>query len=494
MIQLKNILLVQSIAQAIKDDGCYMTPHVGPIIRGLNSESFFGFEYDESTLIKTLPIVTKEDTNHTEMLEHAAEVIATNLRERFENIRTVISPLVNRIEERSRDEMHTSAPIDSMMQGLYLRLNSVDTLPIDAKYLPTEISRKIDYNKGDIAKYLSGTYLYLEDEQAIGLMNTSDEEVNTLFAENCRGIRQLFNDIFHDKEDGFTDISLTRFTACYGFWLLLNKLIRSDEPIAQATKVTLDDYKADLTYVRDLAQAWLVESRNKLIFYRNAKVVISSNKAKLNTGNTVPTITGDVEVWYTDEAVEQILSKDCTLTEVVYGYLIGSLMRRIPTGFDPVMAKEYTALYREVNEEMTDASGVAFAKGYLKIAIDVIERYVADNPVLVSAVNEKYEKANMGECVEFKRITRLLTPELEDLEKKLCVFSDEEGFCSRDIMMESQLLLEFMRIIGLGKSADLICNTRRKVSTGALDTAIKIRENNTKVVISTIVSELLRGN
>lgn len=494
MIQLKNILLVQSIAQAIKDDGCFVTPSVGPIIRGLNSESFFGFEYDESTLTKTLPIVTKEDTNHTEMLENAAEVIAANLRERFENVRTIISPLVNRIEERVREETHMSAPIDNMMQGLYLNLHSVDTIPFDSKYLPTEVSRKIDYNKGDIKKYLSGTYLYLEDEQAISLMNTSDEEINTLFAENCRGVRNIFNEIFHDKEDGFADMPLRQFTACYGFWLLLNKLIRADEPIPQATKVTLDDYKADLAYVRDLAQAWLVESRNKLIFYRNAKVIITNNKAKLNTGNVVPTITGNVEVWYTDEAVEQILAQDCTLTEMIYGYLIGSLMRRIPTGFDPVMVKEYSALYRQVNEEMVDANGVAFAKNYLKIAIEVIERYVADNPVLLSAVNEKYEKANMGECVEFKRITRLLSHQIEDLEKKLRMRSDEENFDSRNILMESPLLLDFMRVIGLTKSADLICNTLRRVSSAEMDTQAKIRENNTKVVIRTIVGELLRGN
>lgn len=494
MIQLKNILLVQSIAQAIKEDGSYVTPHVGPIIRGLNAESFFGFEYDESTIVKTLPIVTKDDTNHTEMLEQASEVIAANFRERFENVRTIISPLVNRIEERAREEMHTSAPIDSMMQSLYLNLNSVDEIPLDSKYIPTAISRNVNFTKGDIRKYLSGTYLHLEDEQAISLMNTTDEDINKLFAENCREIRCLFNDVFNEKNDAFTDLSLNRFTACYGLWLLLNKLIRADEPIPQATKVTLDDYKADLVYVRDLAQMWLVEARNKLMYYRNAKIVISRNNAKLNTGNVVPTISGDVQVWYTDEAVEQVLAADCTLTEVIYGYLIGSLMRRIPTGFDPIMAKEYSALYRSVNAEMTGAHSIAFSKAYSKIVAEELERYVANNPVLVASINEKYEKADIGECVEFKRVTRLLGSKFEELQSKLNVFNKEKDFNSRDILMESSLLLEFMYLIGLSKSADLIRATRQAVSTGELNTPIKIRENNTKVVIATIVKELLRGN
>lgn len=495
MIQLKNILLVQSIARAVKEDGCFVTPNVGAIIAGLNSESFCGFQYDETTLVKTLPIVTKEDTNHTEMIEHAAEVIAANMRERFENIRNIISPLVNRIEERCREELATSAPIDNMMQSLYLRLQCVDDIPFDSKYVPTQPAREIDFRKQDIKKYLSGTYLYLEDEQAIALMNTTDEDINKLFAENCREIRCLFNSVFNEKSnDVFGELSPSHFTAYYGLWLLLNKLIRADEPIPQATKVTLDDYKADLSYIRDLAQGWLVEARSKLMFYSKGKVVISRNQAKLNTTNTVPTISGEVEVWYTNDAIDEIMRADTTLTEVIYGYLIGSLTKRIPTGFDPIMAKEYTKVYHEVNNDMASAHTFAFSNQYVKIVASEIERYVSTNPTLVGIVNEKYKKRDYtSECPEYMRVTKLLAPELESLATKLSAFAKDKDFNSRSILMSSDLLLVFMDLIGLDKSAALIRRTTQSVVCGDGDTAAKVRENNTNVVIKTIVSELLRG-
>lgn len=495
MIQAKNILLVQGIARELQNNNQFITPNVGPIIQGLNAASFFGFQYEEGNIVKTLPLVTRDDTNHTELLEHAAEIIAGNLRKRFENIKKIVVPLVNKISERCFDEVRMTSMVDAMMMRVYLNFNRVDTTTINSPFYPKEeFNKGIDFTKINFSKYVSGTYVSLPEDDIVKLLKTSNEDINTFVADKICAVKNYFQDIFVNKAtadmwESDNVLGTAGIDDLFTFWLLLNKLARNEEPIPQVSNVTLDDYHAGINYVLACVQHKLIEQAKLINSYAASGILLRNNKAKINMDYVVPSLSGSVEIWYTDAAVEEVLGKGGTLSEAVYGYLYGSLTNQLETGFSVNKVPEYVEFYHKANKDLSTSQATVNSKKIINIIIDEIEKFGADLPI----IDETFEKVmNAPSIPNYKRITYLIGESyFEDYKRQLYNMFNAGKECSpRASLMESQLLLKFMRVIGLGESADLISATSTSINTEEVNIA-NLRTHNTVAVIDTIVKELL---
>lgn len=498
MIQIKNILLVQGIARELRNENHFVTPGVGPIIAGLNSASFFGFQYDEKTMLKALPLVTRDDTDHTAMLEEAAEAIAANLRSRFESIKTVIVPLVHQICDKAHSEMSFSSAIDIMMERVYLNFQEVDTSIIDSPFFPKEnFNNAVDFNNLDFAKYVPGVYSDISHEDAVALLKTSNDEINNLIADHVSQACYYFSDIFNrkEKEEIFDIIKKCRMQNIGGlftFWLLLNKMVRTDAPIPQAQNLTLEDYRAGINYVLAATQNALISLAGVVRSAAAAGIALMNNKTKPSVEKGVPTVTGPSDVWYTNSAAEEIMKMGGTLSEAVYGYLYGTATNAIPVGFCVANAAQYLELYRKANSELSSIQSIGIGKKVMQHIVDCIEKFVADNTSIKAIVDQKFEKVlNRPEVPAYQRITYLLGEEVDNLRQALTRQLQNGGVDSLyNFIMESPLVIQLMRSIGLEQSANLILQTVMSQEGSELDVAA-LRANNTRAVINTITRELL---
>ena len=491
MIQTKNILLTQAIARELREKKIFLTPDISRILRGLNAASYYGFQYDETTVAKVVPIVTRDDTDHTERLEIASDAIAANFRERFNNIRTIVTPLVNKIVDQCHTKVETSWVVDNMMDRVDLSFYQIKDEVLNYPYYPKELlNNAINYKAIDFANVIKGKYQEITNIEE--LLVSNDNDINTLLDKYKHDIKSYYRDIFISKENPFEGFKPENIERVFAFWLFINKLHRSETPIEEVTGISLDDYRGELHYVLSVLQYQLVEMAKVIRSLSSVGLAITTNEAILSTASIVPTIAGKVVVWYKPDVVAKINDIGSTLSEVIYGYLIGSLLHKTQHGFDLNKAADYVELFRQTNQEFGEKAALIIAEKYTDIMKSCIEDFVMENPGIKAIVDKTFNSKYASEKVpEYKHITYMLGAAYNKLFKEIAISNPED--IKRDIrtvIMGSDLIIELMKCIGMENSANIVLATRQVIDSEEVD-IIKIREKNTEAVVETLVCELL---
>jgi len=267
---------------------------------------------------------------------------------------------------------------------------------------------------------------------------------------------------------------------------------------------SLEAYRQFVTTLWNGMTVHLINLKVVVANYRDAKMVVVDNgpvrlvDGRGDTQKDVRFLEADTMVYYTDEVLEAITSKDCSMAEVVMGYywerLTGNRRTATEMFTNPehfqAKANEYFAY---VNEKLSAHAEVRFIAGGLK----TIHDFIIGNENIMSRLDEIRAGSQdlLGTWVsntfgqELRRCYAELMASGYDFGSDVPVSEGDErpGVC--DVVMSSHIVPVFLRALGCGLAADLLEDTF--ITQAGEDNVSDQRQRLTVSVINLIVDKCL---
>jgi len=485
------------------------------IIQGLNGVSHGLEPYTDNFRKEIVEVTGSDETEHTTIIEAGSSRLAEIILGAMENISAYGKPLAIAIGKDAEVCYSKAGLRDAAHANFKHEFIWLNDPFFDSPIYPSEIKEKtFSYtNVGlDVLKRL--TFDYPENSVVVNFVNSNHADVVEVMRERdysqgaaaiCLTDLESLERMFAKNQAGNFDFSRIKHLdseKVLKMYIILTKMYGSDDPCPWLKAGSLEDYREFVNIMWNAMTCYLINLKVVVSNYRkNGLTVVDNGPVRLVDGKGeeqagVRFLEADCMVFYTDEVMESIQARNCSLTEVLVGYywerLTGdrrnvSEMVANPEHFQ-AMAHQY---YAYLNEKLSAHAEARFVKGGLKTILSFImtnenvggrldEVRSGSTDMLGTWVRENFTK-------ELERCFRDLNGSGYSFEA--IVEAGDESPSIGDIVMSSRVVPTFLRHLKCDLAADLLEDTF--ITQAAEDNISDQRERLTVSVVNLIVGKCL---
>lgn len=346
MIKQETIISATPIALNIPST-INLSEKIGSIIKGLNSSVVSMEGYDLDNITTKLAEETKDDSEHTLLLDSVSTEIAGVIRQSNYSIGKYIIPICNEIQH-AISYAHTPDKIENdIFQDVLINYINIEPEIFDASFYPNTPSKV--YNNGvlltasnidigtlpertgeELSSYVKGSLNIPELEPYL-----SDNELLSK-AWNILNNKNLLNFLDFKSSDGQTvdlnkvNYDFNKFGVFVCASLIVNKLFSEEGPLEGTRGVTLEEYENHLSSLKEAFNQILYnyKIRAKSIIGRGVVILNDNTNYTLNDNEDsyfykAKDLYGNITVGYTNAALDLFSNSDkYGLPEVILGMVI----------------------------------------------------------------------------------------------------------------------------------------------------------------------------
>jgi len=504
------------IAELIVTGGGSLQPT--DIIQGLNNLSYGSLQYTNESWKEGVLFVTG-DNEHSAILDATSTRLAEIVRATMDTIKDYGVPMAAKVVAGTKI-LYSPEELQNVANGaLYIQYTNVDDPFFDSDLFPTAVRDQVlTYTAIDLSVGKSLEFNYPSREQIetfmdsnhpdiLEIMNNPDED--TTFVAEFIGNNHMLADMFainSENSFNFQKVKEVRICRLLKLYTILTKMYHSENPVPWLARGELSAYRAYVNLLWNGVTAYLLQLKNVVTAYRRQKLVLVQEKAVAFNGpnsaimssyKKAKILTGSVKVFYTNDMLESITRDNLGFQELVIGYYFGSLSGK---GVDLMaaisnpqrmgaLAQEY---YKSVHNTLIQDGYEGFTKDGLKAIHEFIQEHPAIRDRVIEATNRQgvvYDNWLRGKFhQELGAAYHLLASRCGGDDTRPIAEGEDPDGDRVDILMETQLVPQFLRAIGCNLAADLISSTYIQT---AEDNVGDKRERMAVAVVNLIVDKCL---
>lgn len=498
MIRQTTVLAMTPIAMVLTDKNIDLSAKVSDLIKGLNDASGSVNAYTPDNLATELPAATAEG-EHADIQAVTFPALAGTIRASLNVIAKMVKPVLTATDRNLTIALSNEGVVDAACNYVQVDMTNMEPEFLTSGMCPTEIPVSFSQNPQINAKDLvRGNWPRCENAKEIADTIRVENSVLYTFFSDAEEVAKVYNQFFADKyfwqifdsrvrEGDVINVlnanhyRFSSFRSMVILSLLVNKFRSMDTPWDGVMGVSLEDYRANLNFLRDLCNTVLARFRALWLDRAKAGLVILDEDTKYapaEYGNMtgVPVISGTIRIGYNNAMLNMFAEN---AEESIIDYALGYVYAKV-RGY-------------KVKDVVTDRDVVVSAfKEYLG------DLSAAQRVNYSTAGKEAFLKAARAFCTdpENEAIVELIkcdTPAAGRLGVAIGQSIDLSSFFSNEYMvgrildgksscMNTALAVELAKVFGSPIAAEILLNNmqseaaspehQRKVLTGAIVAAI----------------------
>lgn len=429
MIRQETILAMTPIATALTEKNIDLSEKVGDIVKGLNDASGSLNSYTADNIVTELPEATKEG-QHSDIQSVIYPGLAAAVRSSLGVISKMIKPVLVETDRNIRMNLCNQGVLDSAMNYIRVDMTNMEPEFLTSGMCPVEIPASFASNPQiNVNDLVKGNWPRSENAAELTEQITVENNVLYPFFRDPEEVNNVYNRFFVDKyfwsifDSGVregdtinvlnpTHYKFKSFRDMVILSLLVNKFRSMDTPWEGVMGVGLDDYRANLNFLRDLCNTVLARFRSLWLERAKAGLVILDEDTKFGPatyGNMegVNVISGTVRIGYNNAMLDMFTEKDeASIVDYALGYVFAKIrgyrVKDVVTDSDVVIGS-----FKEYINDLESAQRKNFStvgkEAFLKAASDfckdpanetVVELIKADVPAagrLGVAISQKLD-------------------------------------------------------------------------------------------------------
>lgn len=464
------------------------------LLQGLINVSLGTVPYTDN-YVEEVEEVTKEN-DHTLILSELSTTLADIIRQSLNEIKTYGIPFAKCVATRISDELYSDtdpsdlyfhyvdvsnpffdSPIypskvrDESMTWTNIDLSVINKLEFNTEINAKEISQFVNSKHPDVVKLLNGLLLNC----LIGSFFTK------------QGVEDLFNSPINGIDFGKVNNQFTPVETILGLYTVVTKMFVSEDPAPWLIKGSLQDYRAFVNLLYNGMTKQLINLRQYCKAQAARKLVVTSLKEpSFKDGGS---LNGEVVVFHTREVLNSAIERSINLREAISGGIVARLKGEAEGGGCVpndllVNLNKYVSKYKSYKEGVVQSRLEKAKQNVLPLVVSSIVSFVVDRPVLNKVLSEK--ASSVGVMLNTFVVNNLSTELSTVLYKALPLVKDghDNHDAILEIVLQSNLVESFMRLLGNSLAADIIKQTTITVEEDHLTDQ---RERLTVAVVNTLV-------
>lgn len=512
MISKNSLMLAEML------DGVVL-PETTDVIHGLNNVSLGAFPYTGDYKNEIVQVTAGQ---HTDVMEQVADKLASILRQAQYEIRDIALPIAKRVADVASElTVNNHVAVNSLIDGsTNVVMMNVDDPFFNSPLYPTEVSNTMmSFRSANLGVVRRLSFDAPTDEEVLAFINTGHPEVSRILAacEDGCGLSTTAVDLttpaksFAAKENDGSGSLIVDFGVVQNkenldvsrlltMYVLITKMKTSEDPVSWLKVGSLADYREYVNLMWNGMTQYLIVLKQFCAAYASRGIVLNNvENSKLKDVNGIRVVTCDATVYYTSEALQQLIEEGFSLRELIIGSiwhkLTGTQMSWV-TGADLLTnagerQQWYNGYVSYLREEIEKNSLDLFLTQAPKVLTESIRGDSVLFPVFENLVGEKGELVETFVTREFKEALRSAHVTIRQLIKEsgtdfLTASEEDRKATVLGFFLHTGFVAHFLRTTGSTLSADIVEKTNRVVSREEDNIANK-RCNITVALIDVIV-------
>lgn len=348
MINQSNAIIAGGLALSPEAKKLNLSELVTDAISSLKDASYDLKGYNKDDVTTRLPVVTA-DNEHEIIVDEVSTRIANGVRSNLEFISNTVKPIITGLENRLYDKLNFDNFYDIIARILNISFVNISPSIFNSPLYPTELNKTLAQSdhiaKSDLAigdwPTVTGAELskmiYLNIPELSHIF--SDEELlssvwNTVFVYKDLGyIVDNYEGCFDNNNLYYNDLkaSFKNLNSLIAGTLILTYLINNDTPFEGVTNVSLDQYRAGLSYLQGIFNDVLVRLKKTWEIKAKAGICFSDENIEYKPYSLIYgmkedecplMLSGRITVSYSKDVLEFFDNNpNYNLTETVIGLL-----------------------------------------------------------------------------------------------------------------------------------------------------------------------------
>lgn len=455
----------------------------GPIIQGLNEVSYSSFPYTPENFRQNIVAATAEGS-HSEIMEAASTRLAEIIRDTMESVRAYGVPLADAIAKGTA-LMYCRKDLQRVASdNVYINFVNADDPFFNSNLFPTAVANPtLSYKSVGLDELDRLQFEWPAADAVKAFLDTDHPDIRAIMdnpdactssAAELLSSKYMLKDEFVCNNDlfNFQQVKSTNIAFLLKAYVILTKMKGSADPAPWLKGGDLNTYRTYVNHLWNGFTAYLIQLKNVVNAYRAQNLVVIQDKEvhqKEGYQNFKKTrlLSGSVKVFYTNAFMDKVTAANISMQEVILGFFWGRLNGRTKSTLelfnDPtVAANEATAYFNHVHTSLTSEGRELFISNGLKAVIEFINA----NPLLVERARTSCQGKVFSDWIYSQFRGHLndafnLTSETVGSSSEIQVSGDVEPEISEraGVILQTQLVPHFLRVIGCNLAADLITDT-----------------------------------
>lgn len=437
-----------------------------------------------------------QENDHTLILSELSTRLAEIFRQSLNEIKAYGIPFAKRVATSIFDEIY----VDTVPSNLYIHYIDVSNPFFDSPIYPSKVKDEsmtwtnIDLsviNQLEFNTEVSGNeisqFVNSKHPDVVKLLKAvvSGQAIGYFFTKT--GIEDLFRGSINNINFGKVNNQITPVETILSLYTVVTKMFVSEDPAPWLVKGSLQDYRAFVNLLYNGMTKQLINLRQycKAQAARKLVVVPISEPSLLGDGS----FGGEIVVFHTREVLNDAIRNSVNLREAISGGVVARLKGEAEgAGCVPndLLNNLYTYVrkYNNYKENFTRVRLEKAKQNALPLVVNSIVRFVTERPALNKTLSDKANA--VGVLLNTFVVSNLNTELNTVLYKTLPLVKDgsDNYEAALEVILQSNLVENFMRLLGNTLAADIIKQTTVTVEE---DHLVDQRERLTVAVVNTLV-------
>ncbi|QDJ96968.1 virion structural protein [Aeromonas phage D3] len=342
MIRQSTILAMTPIAMELSNKNIDLSDKVGDIIKGLNDVSAGVAAMTEDNVAVNLPEAA-DDGDHSMIQAEVNARLAAVIRASMGVISNCVKPILKDADRLISNCIGEGGALDAALSQIRIDMTNMEPAFLASGMCPSEVPASFAQNPTiNVNNIIKGNWPRIEDAHEVYKLIDVDVDVINPFLTDPDEIKKVYNDFFADKyywtifesrvrEGDVVNVlnphhyKFSSFRSMVILSLLVNKFRSMDDPFDGVMGVSLEDYRANLNFLRDLTNTVLARFRFVWLDRAKAGLVIIDEDVKVAPATFGPlegieTVQGTIRIGYNNSMLEVFANKE---EESIIDYALG---------------------------------------------------------------------------------------------------------------------------------------------------------------------------
>lgn len=456
----------------------------GQIIQGLNEVSQSSFEYTPENFRDNIVACTSQGA-HTDIMEATSTRLAEIIRETMQNVRQYGVPLADAIANGT-SLMYSPKDLQRVAaDNVYISFVNADDPFFNSSLFPTAVANHtLSYKSVAMEGLDTLQFEWASGEAIEKFLDTDHPDIRAIMENPDAGTTDaasLLTNLYELKEHfvhngelfNFTQIKSTNIALLLKAYIILTKMRASEDPVSWLKGGDLNTYRAYVNHLWNGFTAYLLQLKNVVNAYRAQNLVVIQErevhmKESYRDFKNTRLMSGAVKVFYTDAFFDKVSELNLSMQEVILGFFWARLNGRTLSTLDvfnnpQAASNEAQSYFSQVHTNLMQEGRSIYINAGTKAIIEFIE----GNPVLKERALKSCDGKVFSDWIysQFHQLLNqaysLTSETLGSLDAAGVAIGDVEPEISdrTGIILQTQIVPTFLRLIGCNLAADLIADT-----------------------------------